>query len=107
MVKLYLAVSLFLLWGCIGSETALSQFNQGMGSKCAYYSLKSAVYYEGEYYEGKVYSGGDGEVRRREENWVDNRSNYYLSLYTFDTWYEISPITQYTYRFNSYCSQYY
>lgn len=98
----------FTLGGCADFLSAMSAVNEGMGSQCATYEASYAGYdpQTYEYVQNTYFYRTDAEGRR-ELNWLNGRLDSYLSMYTFGTWYETSPITDVEYKINVYCAVYY
>lgn len=105
MKRIWIVALSFMLGGCADMLTAMSHMNEGMGAQCAEYVASFAGYDNGEYVPDTFFFRNPDE-QGRERAWVNQRMRYYLGFYSFNTYYETSPVTGIEYKFNVYCSYY-
>ncbi|TBW28249.1 hypothetical protein [Gramella sp. KN1008] len=99
------------LSGCAEMYSAMSNYNAANGSKCKVKAASFAGYHEGEgkYMENRVLykeSTTDQNIKN-EYAWLKKKMNEYVYKNGFGTFYETSPFTDISYKFHTYCKDYY
>ncbi|MFV1883491.1 MAG: hypothetical protein ACMZ7B_03275 [Balneola sp.] len=104
--SIVLILASLVMFGCAELGTSLSQMNEEMGAKCAYYSWVAEQYDKTEGKFKRNFLVPD-KYYNEEKNWVDTKGNYYVGLYKFEIYYDVSPYTKERYRFSITCARYY